>query len=119
MSAPAELTGAICQCSTCPRTGLDYYVQPQPDGTYRCSDCHNRAVEQWRAERKAELAALPRCSCCKRRGTWNVAGILLCGHHKKAVERARYAETKGTPAFLLMFGAAPISREHVLRLAQS
>lgn len=114
---PPEMTGAECQCTTCGKRGQDYYVQPQPDGSYRCGDCHNRAVEQWHTERKAELDAMPHCSCCKRRGTWKVSGVYLCGHHKNAVERNRARDTAGW-GILGLLGAGPVSHEEILRLAR-
>ena len=57
-------------------------------GEHICSSCWNRRVDGRRAARKVQLAAMPRCSCCSRRGAWRVYGILLCGLHKRNVQRS-------------------------------
>jgi hypothetical protein len=53
----------------------------------------NAAHRKYREERKAQLAALPRCQVpgCKARGTWNAGSadgpVLMCGRHLKAAQR--------------------------------
>jgi hypothetical protein len=94
-----------------------------PDGRTQdwCCDCYNQSVYEYRAKRKAELAAMPRCEVpdCRRRKTWTVAGgVGLCGQHKKIAERghqARCAQIGGMALFL------PINynREEMLSLAQT
>lgn len=113
----ADMPAIEVQCSSCPQVGPRHLVQPQEDGSNRCTECHNKAVEIANADRKAALAARPKCTCCnKRRGTWKVAGVLMCGYCKSRVERNRHAETKGTPAWMLL-GMAPIEADDVRRLA--
>lgn len=87
----------------------------------RCHVCHNRAVEEARAEQKRQLDAMPRCECCNRRGTWRVSGVLLCGVHKKRVQKARERQLSGYGSFALVAGlsAAPLTREAILELAQA
>ncbi len=90
-------------CTDCGKTDSKSFVQPQhpffADGhndVARCADCtsaRNRVIDR---DRKAELAALPRCEICNRRGAWKVGHehVLLCGHHKgKALReyQRRYA----------------------------
>lgn len=83
----------------------------------RCHHCHNRAVEEYRAERKRQLDAEPRCECCKRRGSWTLSGdVLLCGVHKNRVEKARQRETASW-GIIGLLGAAPLTREQILELA--
>ena len=68
------------------------YVQPQHpfwsggrSDLSLCMECISNRNEVARTERKAELAAAPRCALCKRRGTMRVGQdkVLLCGHHYK------------------------------------
>lgn len=59
---------------------------------------HNTAVRDCRAQRKAQLAAMPRCEYCNRRGSYLLGLIVqgesklrVCGHHRTAVARIAHA----------------------------
>lgn len=52
----------------------------------QCMTCHNASVTQWHAERKAQLAAMPRCEFCNRRAVLTTFGVPLCRHHFKIAE---------------------------------
>lgn len=69
------------------------------DGDVRCCiECYRRLLpihkEHDRArkrERRAVLAAMPRCEFCNRRGAWRAGvgePVVLCGHHLKIAKRA-------------------------------
>lgn len=61
-----------------------------PDGRNsagECWQCHNLGVQAYRTHRKAQLAAEPRCHCCKRRGTLLVYGATpVCRQHLREAE---------------------------------
>lgn len=88
----AEL--ALCRGGDCTRCGGEAKIR---NSAGRCMTCHNLEYNERKAERKAELAAMPRCEApkgCGRRGTWHVGNptpdgrrALLCGQHKKQVDR--------------------------------
>lgn len=84
----------------CGRTQSDggHPLSNLSDGTLICVSCWNRSVEEHRAQRKAELAARPKCeSCGKRAGTWYVGyeRALMCGRCKKArIEAAQAAAAR-------------------------
>lgn len=88
--------GGPYTCTGCGRVGGKAYVQPQPSGGALCGNCISAHNQRGRASRKAELAALPRCSVpgCTRRGTWRWAGRLFCGRHLKQA-RAKHAASRG------------------------
>lgn len=83
-------------CSYCGKTGPKAYVQPQHPvygGGARCTECHNRQYHEYKAKRKAQLAAMPRCEFCNRRGTYRVGAkvvgsdrALLCGVHLRMAD---------------------------------
>ena len=84
-----------------------------------CCDCWNASVYARRAERKAALAALPRCEIngCRRRATGTIgyrgACASVCGRHAKKVERAFDAMGGGT-----IFGVGFVpSRDWILKAA--
>lgn len=55
-----------------------------------CSDCHNARVAEYRAARKAQLAAMPRCEGCgKARATLVACGEV--GVCKRCLDKARVA----------------------------
>ena len=93
-------------CTYCGTVGPVHHIQPQHpfyvegrEGVFRCMACHNAAIAGRRAERKAQLAAEPRCEVagCRRRGNWRTGGVLLCGRHMKAAQRehTRIAASSG------------------------
>ena len=86
-------------CSDCGKVGPKWAVQPQHpyyadglEGVARCVDCIAAINRRMREERKAQLAAMPRCEVdgCKARATYTVAGVVrMCGRHvRKAEARA-------------------------------
>ena len=86
-----------------------------------CDDCWNTYARARQAIRKRELAAMPRCECCNRRGTWWVAGVLLCGHHKRAAEAGATRAVLGGGSVgvaLGMFGGIDWRREDILAFAK-
>ena len=117
-------------CACCGKVGPHYYVQPQhpfwADGKTgldgkapaRCTDCFNEAHRQARTDRKAELAALPRCEVpgCSRRGAWRSRGVLPCGTHLKNAKNghARAAMNGGILGALTL----DFDRTDILRWAQ-
>jgi len=112
-------------CTYCGKVGPVAYVQPQHpfyaegrEGAFRCTDCYNATVGRSRAQRKAELAAEPRCevSGCRRRGNWRAAGVLLCGRHLKAAQREH---TRVTGGFGILGGLMDYDRSDVLRWANA
>lgn len=112
-------------CRSCGTVETKSYVQPQYDtGSALCCECICAANEKWRTERKAQLAAAPRCEIpgCGKRSTYKVghAKVGLCGRHMK-VAKAAAARSIGDPgpmAYLFMFGGGPVwRREDVLKLA--
>ena len=107
-------------CTDCGRVGPKHYVQPQHPyyaegrtGTALCTDCTNRHNAEARAARRRALAEEPRCAAapCSKRGAWNVAGVLLCGGHKRRVQNA-YGRMG------VWAGVAEYDRESILRAAQ-
>jgi hypothetical protein len=89
---------------------LDWFMS-QPDGTYTCADCgvtgpkglvqpqHPAFVggrtdvalcpQCIAARNKRALDQMPRCEVtgCAHRATWTVAGVYLCGWHKRKAEK--------------------------------
>ena len=79
-------------CQDCGTRGSKAYVQPQyPDGHALCVDCIVKRNERYRAERKRQLAAMPRCEFCNHRATWKAGAgpnpALLCGRHLNKAKR--------------------------------
>jgi hypothetical protein len=88
------------------------------DGSSRseCVDCWNASVAAYRAQRKAELAARPKCEACQRKPqAWTLAGsdarVSLCGTCKNRVNR-----TIRTP---MLFGPPSASRARILEVARA
>ncbi len=113
-------------CSDCGKVGPYYYVQAQHpyyaegrEGVSRCSDCINAINVRMKAERKAMLDTMPRCEVdgCKARGTFQVAGgVLMCGRHLKATQRAHNRAMQGMGGMGL-FMTPNYKREDVLKMA--
>ena len=85
-----------------------------------CNDCHNRQARQWQIDRKAQLAAEPRCETtgCKRRGSWHTyAGVLLCGQHLNNVKRHHGRTMAQLGGMGLFMPGISYSREEILTLA--
>src|SRR3990172_893437 len=67
----------------------------------KCFTVARKKVEQeykeYKAQRKAQLAAMPRCCACSNRGNFQSYGVLLCGRHLKKIrtEHNRRASTMG------------------------
>ena len=109
-------------CRQCGVHGKGHWVQPQPDGHGAlCTDCYNRAVREWREERRRQLAAMPRCEVpgCHRRATYwhpDRSGVGLCGPHWRRAEAAilRQALSHG----FLLPGVITVSRERLIQAAQ-
>ncbi|MHB1525011.1 MAG: hypothetical protein ACYCZN_01805 [Candidatus Dormibacteria bacterium] len=71
----------------CPACGES---MPSGDDNVCCCDCHNRAVREYQAARRASLAAEPRCEVdgCRRRGAYKAGheSVLLCGAHLRRAQ---------------------------------
>ena len=118
-----------CTCSECGMTGPSSEVQPQHPfyaggkvGTAKCVQCISKHNRERRENRKAEMAALPRCEVpgCKRRGNWKAGQekVLLCGHHLKAAKIAHQkAVNIATGGVLFLGDQIPSSRDSVLKWA--
>ena len=108
------------RCDRCATEKPYYLVTVQRDGVALCSTCVNEINERLRAERKAQLAARPKCECCNRRvGTWIMRGaepVRVCGPCKKRIltNRGRQTASWGIVGLL---GAPPVTREQILELA--
>jgi len=108
----------IFECADCGKRDRKYYVQPQyRQGFALCTDCITARNRQWREQRKAELASMPRCIACKRRGTHLHNGTYLCGRHWRQLEAAVLNEIGAGFAFLAAAsGGIRLSREHIKEL---
>lgn len=62
-----------------------------------CYACHVAFYAAWRQARKAQLAEAPRCQIngCRRRGTLQAMGLLLCGRHFANANRAHLRAIAG------------------------
>jgi hypothetical protein len=111
-------------CATCgkpaseARGGRHGCVTDPETGTSRseCVPCWNASVEAYRAQRKAELAARPKCEACGRKPqTWTLGGsdaqVSLCGTCKNRVNRTIRAP--------MLFGAPSASRARILEVARA
>jgi len=99
---------------------------PAPDGQSRmvaasCGDCISKQNLAIAAERKAILAALPRCEVtgCKARGTINVGWVkvLLCGRHYKNTRRGHNTVMAGAGGMGMFLPPPNYTREEILRMA--
>jgi len=107
-------------CRDCGRVDTKAYVQPQYRKGYAlCAECIDALNRVAREERKRQLAEMPRCVLCRRRGTFRcfTTGdpVLLCGHHKNAAERGYRSTYNGAGVWL---PPPTPSRDQLLRLAQ-
>lgn len=114
-AADALVTGAAARCDHHNRN----VGMAGASGPMCCYDCYvaakpllNAARAAWKAARKAQLDAMPRCELCSRRGTMKVgiAKVLLCGRHFK---RAQH----NFPAAPFWMPGPATTREYVLKLA--
>lgn len=117
-------SSAIYTCHECGKTGQGYWVEPQHPyymggvaGLALCSDCINNRIHEANAKRKADLAAMPRCEFCHRRGTWKSYGVLMCGKHLNNVKRAHNRNAMGA-GFMGMFMAASYTPECIRQMAK-
>lgn len=86
----------------------------------RCTRCWNESVEEADRQRKAQLDAMPRCECCKRRATYRINGVGLCGVHKKKVEAARVQQVKSMAIPVLgLLGTPQLSPEQIVEMARN
>lgn len=110
-------------CATCGKPASDarggrHGCVTDSDGNSRpeCVECWNASVEAYRAQRKAELAARPKCEACGRKPqTWTMRGsdgpVSICGTCKNRVNRVIRAP--------LLFGAPSASRARILEVART
>lgn len=117
-------------CTDCGVVGPKHSVQPQHpyyaggrEGVARCTDCRNRITLSHRAKRKEQLDAMPRCSCCKVRGTYEVGSkdgkVLLCGRHLKKVRRRHQMIVAGVGGLGLFLPAERVSRATIIEWAMA
>jgi hypothetical protein len=109
-------------CATCGKpaseTRSGYHAEVRdPDGTRyaQCVECWNASVEEYRRQRKAELAARPKCEACGRKPrTYVLAGsdaqVSLCGTCRNRVNRVIRAP--------MLFGPPSASRARILEVAR-
>ena len=116
----------IYTCTDCGHKDDKALVQPQhpyfaegKPGTALCSPCIRKHHEAWKIARKKQLDAEPRCELCNRRGLWYVGQgrVLLCGAHKKKVDRAHNRLAVATGGLsLFQFGH---SADDIRRMAKN
>lgn len=88
-----------------------------------CHDCADVARDfadaaraAAKAERKAQLDAMPRCDLCNRRGTWRYPyGVLVCGWHKRKL-KAGWAASDAHGGIVAML--SPPTRDDLIRWAK-
>jgi hypothetical protein len=105
-------------CSDCGKIGPKHYVQPQRKGGALCSECINARNARARTERKATLAAMPRCEVpgCRARATYTHNGTGICGRHLKRARAAMARRMRGME--WLAFGAPTLlDRDALIRAA--
>lgn len=103
------------ECSDCHESPARFML----GGKSYCCECCRAAEAQRKADRKAQLAAAPRCELCNRRGSWRVsAGVLLCGKHKANMQRSHYAILAPMGGMGLFMPQPTYSRDDVLRMAR-
>jgi len=74
----------MTNCARCeqPTTIIQDVYFPDKHVETWCTPCWNANARKQQEDRKAQLAAMPRCEFCKRRGTFIAVGqVLLCGRH--------------------------------------
>jgi len=110
---------AIFECIDCGRRDTKGYVQPQYRKDYAlCVACITERNRRWREERKTQLAAMPRCVACKRRGTYRhkPSGTYLCGRHVKELESKILRKYGSFAIIAAMDGGFTLSREEIVGL---
>ena len=118
----ATLEIELQDCATCgkpasdSRGGRNGCVR-NPDGTTfaQCVPCWNAGVEEYRRQRKAELAARPKCEACQRKpATWTMRGTdapaSVCGTCKNTVNRRIRSP--------MLFGPPSATRAQILAAAR-
>jgi hypothetical protein len=108
-------------CATCGKPASEakggrHGCVTDADGNARseCVPCWNASVEEYQRQRKAELAARPKCEACGRKPqTWTLAGsdgpVSICG-----TCRNRVSKRIRTP---MLFGPPSASRAAILAAA--
>jgi hypothetical protein len=103
----------VKECSRC-----DGEFLVSKDWAARCDYCHD-CVD---AIRREQRATAPKCECCsRRRGTWKISGVLVCGRCKTTIQRNRERQLSGFGALALVVAldSAPLSRDEILDLAKA
>ena len=113
-------------CERCGKTASKHHINPQYDLSKKadrvicyCDACIRALHAEAKAQRKAQLASMPRCEVpnCTRRATYEVGWdrVGMCGYHLRMAENKLYAEAaaSGMPWLPHDYG-----RAEVLRLAQ-
>jgi len=111
-------------CKTCGKPaseslgGRNGHIHDPATGEHyaQCVPCWNASVEADRAQRKAELAARPKCEACGRKPhTWTLAAsdgqVSVCGTCRNRVNRVIRAP--------MLFGPPSASRGRILEVARS
>lgn len=111
------LSDELYVCSGCGEVSQKQYCffEKTSDGgcIAYCLPCRNRKIFEARAARKAQLAAMPRCQFCRRRGSRKVAGVPLCRSHYRQAE-AQYQMEMAESGFGF-FMRVPVEKEDVFR----
>ncbi len=120
----------VCKCSTCGAdtshgmelTRFDSKLRQTVErlGRFVCPECYRQSYVDYKARRKAQLDALPRCECpgCSKRATFNAArGVLLCGRQLKRAQAGMNRVQAGAGG-LALFIPMDYDRADVLRWAQ-
>lgn len=109
-------------CATCGKPASEarggrHGCVTDADGNSRseCVECWNASVEEYKRQRKAELAARPKCEACQRKPqTWEMRAtdgpVGVCGTCKNRVNRVIRVP--------LLFGAPSASRARILEVAR-
>jgi hypothetical protein len=116
-------------CRDCGEEGDRAYIQPQCPRrksdlpTWQpcalCGPCIGKINSRLDADRKAQLATMDRCEIdhCHRRGAWRVAGVLLCGAHKRKAQIGHARRAAGMGG-LGLFMPTPCNRADVIAWAE-
>ena len=83
MRIPTKAERQLAEAGNCTRCGQ--WARDR-NSAGRCNDCHNLEYREYKAQRKAQIAAMPRCEACNRRGGYEALGVRLCGHHVKVAQ---------------------------------
>jgi len=95
-----------------------------PDGSslWTCQECSNAYHQAWKAARKAQLDAMPRCEIpgCSRRATYSAFSVGMCGFHLNKAQRAHQkAMLTGAGGMGLFMPCPTYNREQLIQMARS